>query len=137
MLILDPWRKFIPSSNKSSSAGKGSHQYPMNPIETISRKRTRKISKRDELDSLQFTQLEDEVEVKEDGTIVDGRTQNDRIHSRKWRPDDDELHLTTTTIRRAGDGNGGVVRDSKSLDDADRDIITVTRRVEWDETRHD
>jgi hypothetical protein len=137
MLILDPWRKFIPSSNKSSSAGKGSHQYPMNPIETISRKRTRKISKRDELDSLQFTQLEDEVEVKEDGTIVDGRTQNDRIHSRKWRPDDDELYLTTTTIRRAGDGNGGVVRDSKSLDDADRDIITVTRRVEWDETRHD
>jgi hypothetical protein len=42
----------------------------MNPVETISKKRTRKISKRDDLDSLQFTQLEDDVEVKEDGTVV-------------------------------------------------------------------
>jgi hypothetical protein len=125
MHILDPWRKFIPSSNKSSSAGKGSHQYPMDPIETISKKRTRKISKRDELDSLQFTQLEDEVGAKEDNTIVD------RIHSRNWRPDDDELQLTTTTIRRAEDGHSGVVRDSKSLDDEDRDSIIVTRRFEW------
>jgi hypothetical protein len=137
MCIVDPWRKLIPSSNKSSSADKGSHQYPLNTIETISKKRTRKIAKRDELDSLQFTQLEDEVEVKEDGTIVDGRTQDDRVHSRNWRPDDDELQLTTTTIRRAEDGHSGVARDSKSMDTVDRDSITVTRRFEWDEMRHD
>jgi hypothetical protein len=36
--------------------------------------RTRKVSKRDELDTLQFTQLEDETDVKENGIVVESQT---------------------------------------------------------------
>jgi hypothetical protein len=133
--VLDPWRKLVPSSNKSSSGSKGSRQYPLNTIETISKKRTRKISKRDELDTLQFTQLEDEVDVREDGTVAEGQTLKDRHHSRGWRPEE-ESGATRTTIRRNESGYGETGGENRGMDDANGDGITMTKKFEWDETRH-
>jgi hypothetical protein len=139
MCILDPWRKLVPSNKKSSSAGQSSRDYPLSPIETISKKRTRKILRKDELDSLQFTQLEDELEAKPSGTIVDiftaGRPKKDYEHSGNWRPDDDEMCFTTTTIHRAESDNAA--GENKSMHSLDRDGITMTKRFDWDEAiRH-
>ncbi|KAH3913028.1 hypothetical protein HBI56_088640 [Parastagonospora nodorum] len=140
--ILDPWRKLIPSVKKSSSDGssKSSRPYPLNTIETISKKRTRKINKKDELDSLQFTQLEDEVEVKANGTVVresvKATGKRDCDNSGNWRPDDDEMCLTTTTVHRSESEAGLTKEENRSLDSLERDGITMTKRFEWDEERH-
>jgi hypothetical protein len=140
--ILDPWRKLIPSVKKSSSGGssKSSRPYPLNTIETISKKRTRKINKKDELDSLQFTQLEDEVEVKANGTVVresvKATGKRDCDNSGNWRPDDDEMCLTTTTVHRSESEAGLTKEENRSLDSLERDGITMTKRFEWDEERH-
>jgi hypothetical protein len=110
----------------------------LNTIETISKKRTRKIRK-DELDSLQFTQLEDEVEVKGDGTVREPPkvvVKRDCDDSGNWRPDDDEMCLTTTTVHRS-ESEAGLSRvDNRSVDSLEREGITMTKRFEWDETRH-
>jgi hypothetical protein len=62
--------------------------------------RTRKMSKRNDLDTLQFTQLKDEIDVKGNGTVVESQTLDNHQHSRTWRPDDYEMGSTTTTIHR-------------------------------------
>jgi hypothetical protein len=98
--ILDPWHRLVPPNNKSSAGSKGSRQYPFNNVETISRMRTRKMSKRNDLDTLQFTQLKDEIDVKGNGTVVESQTLDNHQHSRTWRPDDYEMGSTTTTIHR-------------------------------------
>jgi hypothetical protein len=135
---LRPWRKLLPSSNKSSSAGTGKNvrPYPLNDLETISKKRTRKISKKDELESLHFTQLDNEAMFKYDGAVIRAPPRAAmRRNPSDWRPDDDEMCLTTTTIHRsqseAGTGGG-----NRSMDSLDKDGITMTRKFEWDETRH-
>jgi hypothetical protein len=95
--------------------------------------------RKDELDSLQFTQLEDDLEAKPTGVGIDLVANNwpkkDYEHSGNWRPDDDEMCLTTTTIQRSDtDHTAGEKRSMHSLD---RDGITMTKRFEWDETiRH-
>jgi hypothetical protein len=136
--LVGPWRNFLPSSKKSSSSGsKSSRAFPLNTIETISKKRTRKI-KKNELDSLQFTQLEDEVEVKGDGTVREPAKvviKRDYDDSGNWRPDDDEMCLTTTTVHRS-ESEAGLSRENRSVDSLEREGITMTRRFEWDETRH-
>jgi hypothetical protein len=98
--------------------------------------RTRKVSKRDELDTLQFTQLEDETDVKENGIVVESQTLDDHQHSRTWRPDDYEMGLTTTTIHSEEGGYGATSGGDIRMDNANRDGITMTREFEWDETRH-
>jgi hypothetical protein len=136
--IVHPWRKFVKSSNKSSSTGTGSRPYPLSPLETISKKRTRKISRRDELDSLQFTQLEDEVDVKADGTVVSTREERSKKnhghdHSKTWRPDEDEMCLTSTTVHRSQSTAEGTAGEEKSIHSVERDGIIMTRRFDWDE----
>ncbi|KAH7384199.1 hypothetical protein DE146DRAFT_636332 [Phaeosphaeria sp. MPI-PUGE-AT-0046c] len=136
--IVQPWSKFVTSSNKSSSIGKGSRPYALSTLETISKKRTRKISKRDELESSQFTQLGDELDVKEDGTEVGSHEErpkktHNHDHSKNWRPDEDEMCLTTTTIHRSQSTAEGTTRDNKSIHSVDKDGITMTRRFDWDE----
>jgi hypothetical protein len=135
--MLSPWRKLLQSSNKSSSAhsGKTARPYPLNDLETISKKRTRKISKKDELESLALTQLDDDVDVKYNGTMIrePARAAMRRSPS-DWRPDDDEMCLTTTWIHRSQSSaeKGEGYRSSDSLD---KDDITMTREIEWDENR--
>jgi hypothetical protein len=139
MSILSPWYKFVSSSSKSCSTGRSSRQYPLSPIETISKKRTRKIFRKDDLDSLQLTQLEDDLEAQPTGTgfdiVANSWPKKDYAHSATWRPDDDELCLTTTTIHRSDTDQ--IAGENKSLHSLDPDGITMTKRFEWDETiRH-
>jgi hypothetical protein len=139
MCILSPWRNWVSSSGKSCSTGRSSRQYPLSPIETISKKRTRKILRKDELDSLQFTQLKDDLEAKPTNTgpdiVANNWPKKDYEHSGNWRPDDDEMCLTTTRIHRSDtDHTAG---ENRSMHSLDRDGITMTKRFEWDETiRH-
>jgi hypothetical protein len=133
--ILDPWHKLVPSSNKSSSGSKGSRQYPFNNAETISKMRTRKISKRDDLDTLQFTQLKDEIVVKGNGTVAESQTLDEHQHSCTWRPDEYEMGSTSTPTRRKEGGYGAANGNDIRTDGANRDVITMTRKFEWDENR--
>ncbi|KAF1921531.1 hypothetical protein BDU57DRAFT_489397 [Ampelomyces quisqualis] len=140
IFLLQPWRKLTKPTGKSSSTEQGSMPNQMNTLETISKKRTRKIFKRDELESLPLTQLEDDVEVKQDGKMV---LENARCpetnfeHSGSWRPDDEEMCLTTTTIKRGVSQTGGLTGEDHTIDGKDRDGITLTKKFEWDEaTRH-
>ncbi|KAL5119955.1 hypothetical protein ACEQ8H_002053 [Pleosporales sp. CAS-2024a] len=138
--FLSPWRKLIPPSKKSSSAGSGksARPYPLNALETISRKRTRKVSNQDELDTLHFTQLDDESELKEGVTVTreSETAANKRNHTclERWRPDDDDMCLTTTVVQRS-DSEAGLKRsDHGSVEEPEREGITMTKRFEWDET---
>ncbi|KAJ4334064.1 hypothetical protein N0V87_007117 [Didymella glomerata] len=118
--VLQSWFNFIPSTR--SSSGKGSRSISINPIETIGKKRTRKISKQDTLGGSQFTELNDNVDADEER-----RGQ----HSRAWRPDEDEMCLTTTTVHAHNESRPGTERSVSGA----REVggINVTKEFEWDE----
>ncbi|KAF2024802.1 hypothetical protein EK21DRAFT_77914 [Setomelanomma holmii] len=130
--ILETWFKYVPSTNKST--GNSSRPYPLSPLETISKKRTRKINKKNDLESTNFTmtnftQLEDDVD---DHRVTITTARNDRDDSGNWRPDEDEMCLTTTKIHRSesehsANGEHGLVEN------LERDGITMTTKFEWDE----
>lgn len=114
----------LPSSRKSSDH---SRSYPSSPtaLETISKKRTRKISKKDDLE----------------GTIAEGgrreskswiRGRHNQEHSRTWRPDEDEMCLTTTTVH-SENKQVGLEEFFRGSDDSRG--ITMTREFEWDEAK--
>jgi prephenate dehydratase len=106
----------------------------MNPLETISTRRMRKVSKKDDMESTNytnFTQLEDEVDGEGASTAKPRMSlKRDHNHSAAWRPDEDEMCLTTTTIHASTNAPGEV---AKSLDSLDREGITMTKNFEWDE----
>jgi hypothetical protein len=118
--ILQSWFNFIPSER--SSSGKGSRSLSLNPIETIGMKRTRKISKQDTLGGSQFTELNDDIEA-----IEERRGQ----HSGAWRPDEDEMCLTTTTVHAHSDSRSGTEKGTP--DAREGGGINVTKEFEWDE----
>jgi hypothetical protein len=116
--ILQSWFNYIPSEH--SSSGKRSRSVTLDPIETIGKKRTRKISKNDTLGGSQFTDPNEDVEVNEER----------REHSGAWRPDEDEMCLTTTTVRARSDNRLETERISP---DEDGGGINVTKEFEWGE----
>lgn len=118
--VLASWFNYIPSER--SSSGKGSRSISLQPIETIGKKRTRKISKQDTLGGSQFTELNDDADEAEEG-----RTQ----HSRAWRPDEDEMCLTTTTVHARNDSRTGTDRSTPEAGDGGG--IVMTKEFEWDE----
>ncbi|KAH6642043.1 hypothetical protein C7974DRAFT_326944 [Boeremia exigua] len=119
LYILQSWFNFVPSDR--SSSGKGAHSITLNPIETIGKKRTRKVSEHDTLGESLFTELND------DGA-VEGERQGQ--HSRAWRPDEDEMCLTTTTVHGRSDSRSATERTSPV--DMDGGGINVTKEFEWD-----
>lgn len=143
MYILENWLKFIPSTKKSSSSG-SAPIYPLSPLETISKKRTRKIPKKDDLISTLHSQLDTQVDVNENGTVrndpdkkprIRTRVKRENEHSGDWRPDEDEMCLTTTTVQGNEKEAETSMREGKSLDSLDVNGITMTKQFEWDETR--
>ena len=120
LYIMASWFNFIPSER--SASGKGSRSISLNPIETIGQKRMRKISKQDMLGVSQFTELNSDGDAEEEG-----RTQ----HSRAWRPDEDEMCLTTTTVHARTDSRSGIERST--LETRDGGGISVTKEFGWDE----
>jgi len=118
--VMASWFNFVPS--EPSSSGKGSRSISLNPIETIGKKRTRKISKQDTLCGSQFTELNEDIEATEEG-----RSQ----HSKAWRPDEDEMCLTTTTVHARNDSRNRIERSAPETIDGGG--ITMTKEFEWDE----
>jgi hypothetical protein len=118
LYILQSWFNYVPSEH--SFSGKRSRSVTLDPIETIGKKRTRKISKNDTLGGSQFTDLN------EGGKVSEER----REHSGAWRPDEDELCLTTTTVRARSDSRPGIDHSSP---DGGGGGINVTKEFEWGE----
>ena len=118
--IMQSWFNFIPSGR--SSSGKGSRSNSLNPIETIGQKRMRKISEQDTLGDSQFTELNDAGDADEERR---------GHHSRAWRPDEDEMCLTTTTVHARNESRTGTERSTS--DARDGGGINVTKMFEWDE----
>lgn len=118
--ILQSCFNYIPSTRASS--GKGSHSISINPIETIGKKRTRKMSKQDTLGGSQFTELDD---------IVDADAEWRGQHSRAWRPDEDEMCLTTTTVHAPNESRPGTERSTSGS--KKEGGINVTTEFDWDE----
>ncbi|KAH6642825.1 hypothetical protein C7974DRAFT_386223 [Boeremia exigua] len=142
MYIIENWFSFVPVVSKGSTdRSKSSRDFTLNPLETISKKRTRKIKKPD-LESTNitnFTQIDDELGVDAHGAVthVDKDDKKIRVSVRKdhdktgnWRPDDDEMCLTTTTVHRSASGAG---MEDGSIESLDRDGIRMTTKFEWDE----
>ncbi|KAJ8117308.1 hypothetical protein OPT61_g1460 [Boeremia exigua] len=106
-----------------SSSGKASHSITLEPIETIGKKRTRKISIQDTLADSQFTEIVDDSDAQ-------GGKQGQ--HSRAWRPDEDEMCLTTTTVHAHGESRTGTGRGSPEAQESAG--ISVTKEFDWGET---
>ena len=142
MHIMEHWFRFVPVVRKSSTdKSKSSRDFTLNPLETISKKRTRKIKKHDveSTNFTNFTQIEDELEVDAHGAVTQvGKddkkirvsVRKDRDETGTWRPDDDEICLTTTTAHRSA-SEAGV--EDRSTEDPDRDRIRITTKFKWDE----
>ena len=82
----------------------------------------RKISKQDTLGGSQFTELNDNVDADEER-----RGQ----HSRAWRPDEDEMCLTTTTVQTHNESRPGTERSASGAREGGG--INVTKEFDWDE----
>lgn len=134
MYVKDTCSTHLPSTRKSSSADTDSQPYALNPLETISKKRTRKISKPDDL----------EHTLVDDDNVANGPRRSDRKpwnrtkkvddHSSSWRPDEDEMCLTTTTVHGSDKQLGfeEFVNESQEARG-----ITMTTEFDWDEAKRD
>jgi len=133
------------SSAKYSGGSPGASQ-KLHTIETISKKRTRKITKRDPWGETQFTNLEEDDDDKKDEIemsprIVHAKPQLKHRFSKEngqqsgtWKPDEDEdeMCLTTTTIR----GKEGRKVDEERLESGmGMEAISGQREFAWGENK--
>lgn len=118
--ILQSWFSFVPSER--SSSGKGTHSISLNLVPTIGKMRVRKISRNDTLRGSQFTELND------DGDL---RGRDSEQHSTTMRRDEEDMNMTTGTVHVWSDSRATTERNS--VEASDREGINVTRDIEWDE----
>ncbi|CAI9633022.1 unnamed protein product [Alternaria burnsii] len=127
-------------SRSLPSTLKGSHHvespaHSLDPLETISKKRTRKIKVNDTLEGTTVTQTEIRIDRKSWM-----RSNKDHEPWGKSRLDEDEIGLTTTHVHgecpNAGRKASSEVRISESPPNDRRERgITLTREFEWDERK--
>lgn len=149
MRFLEVVFHYVPSSHSLSGEGPNDRSTKLNTIETISKKRTRKVRRTDP-NALDTALEEDEaVESQEEPANPQhkGLFRNKRgSQSGAWRPDEDEMCLTTTVIQGKGI-NGGRKVDEESLEDGAGDEggghrmsnmgqVVVTKEFAWDEERN-
>jgi hypothetical protein len=130
--ITDALSRSLPSTLKGSHHIESPAQ-SLDPLETISKKRTRKIKVNDTLDGTTVTQTEIRTERKSWM-----RSRNDHEPWGRSRLDEDEIGLTTTHVHgecpNAGGKESSDVRLSESPPSDRRERgITLTREFEWDE----
>jgi hypothetical protein len=134
LYILQSVFGFVPSTAKASS---DSPSHKLNTIETISKKRTRKISNKDSLGGTQFTNLDDGSAL--DISVQEGKSKRfskSNGPSAKWRPDDDEMCLTTTTIQGSHGPGGGRTIDEESFEGRfDHGSIRVEKEFAWGDNK--
>ncbi|EFQ91659.1 hypothetical protein PTT_11436 [Pyrenophora teres f. teres 0-1] len=129
ILAMNNLSRRMPSTLKSSRHSE-SPAHSLDPLETISKKRTRKIKIKDPLEST-VAGTESRVDRK---SWMRSRTDNE--HWGKFRPDDDEMCLTTTTVHVNDKERSGVGMSVISEHDREENGITMTRKFEWDERTH-
>ncbi|RYN79723.1 hypothetical protein AA0117_g3550 [Alternaria alternata] len=127
-------------SRSLPSTLKGSHHiespaHSLDPLETISKKRTRKIKVNDTLEGTTVTQTEIRTDRKSWM-----RSNKDHEPWGRSRLDEDEIGLTTTHVHgecpNAGRKASSEVRISESPPNDRRERgITLTREFEWDERK--
>jgi len=121
MKVINALSTRLPSSFKSSQHSESSGP-SLNPLETISKKRTRKINLKD--------------------TLGDTINNDTRSQWGKSRLDEDEMCLTTTTVHGECPGTAlckeGSVTTSELSQSMRRERgITMTKEFAWDEGTHD
>ena len=115
------------SSHKSSQHTE-SPAHTLNPLETISKKRTRKIVIKDTFDDTLATQDERRGETK---SWIKSKSQHE--HWGRSRLDEDEICLTTTTVQ-VSDKEGSKVESTEiPRDEEEGRRITMTKEFAWDE----
>lgn len=137
MRLIESWLKYLPKK-WSSASDDSAPQVQLSPLETISKKKTRKI-KKDDLNSTQHTQMESHIDVNEhgavperkDGTKLRIRVRKDQENTGNWRPDEEEMCLTTTTVQTKDKDVEESTKDKHSVESAEG--ITMTREFDWDE----
>ncbi|CAO2655321.1 Nn.00g103850.m01.CDS01 [Neocucurbitaria sp. VM-36] len=133
--VLDTCSSHIPSTRKSSVKN-DSQPYPLNPIDTISKKRTRKITKNDDLERTLVDGTDTKVGARgERKSWV--KAKHNHEHSKSWRPDEDEMCLTTTTVHGSDKGDSQVVIEDLFAGRSDAGGITMTKEFDWDEAKRD
>lgn len=147
MRVLEFVFGYVPSSFSGSggrsggrSGGKGTRSTRLVTLETISKKRSRPVRRGDEiLDSVMDNESDEYKQDTEDGSSG-GRVRT-VYHKRSsqsgaWRPDEDEMCLTTTVIQ--GKDNGSIGGDSAERGDSrersgDIGQVVVTKEFAWGE----
>ncbi|KAF1938069.1 hypothetical protein EJ02DRAFT_426064 [Clathrospora elynae] len=130
--VINALTTHLPTTHKSSHNDETPPQ-SLHPLETISRKRTRKIPKNNDLEG---TLIEEAG-----GTKVAGRAERKswgkaRTSNEHWgrsRPDEDEMCLTTTTVHSADKEGYKHGFEELPRHSQDERGITMTREFEWDE----
>jgi len=131
--IINVFSNHLPSTRKSSQYTE-SPAISLDPLETISKKRTRKIAAEDDLERTCVDEEESDP-VARSRKKPWSRTKRAPEQTRNWRPDEDEMCLTTTTIH-GSDKDGSKAGMEEFLREGREDGgITMTREFEWDEGR--
>ncbi|KAI8932085.1 hypothetical protein NX059_010971 [Plenodomus lindquistii] len=127
----------LPSSARKSSQQSDSQPPSVNPLETISKKRTRKIKLHNDLEGTTIDEHGDGTITSKRRSWIKSMRQNE--NSSNWRPDEDEMCLTTTTVHGICPGNGKetdkVGFEEIIKEGPDDKGITMTREFDWDEER--
>lgn len=122
------------TSTRKSSQYTESPAHSLNPLETISKKRTRKIATDSDLEHTYVDDDESDTKVR---TNRKSWAKARRTHEQtgNWRPDEDEMCLTTTTVHCSDKDGGNVDFESSSRDGREDGGITMTTEFDWDEER--
>lgn len=132
--VVDTCSTHLPSTRKSLSTDTDSPPYPLDPLETISKKRTRKISKNDDLEHTVVEEDDNANNDRRNDRKPWSRTKKADEHSSNWRPDEDEMCLTTTTVH----GSDKQVGFEEFLsENQEAQGITMTTEFDWDEAKRD
>ena len=132
--VTDVLSRSLPSTLKGSHHME-SPAHSLDPLETISKKRTRKIKVNDTLEGTTVTQTEIRTDRKSWM-----RSNKDHEPWGRSRLDEDEIGLTTTHVHgecpNAGRKASSEVRISESPPNDRRERgITLTREFQWDERK--
>lgn len=147
MRVLDAVFGYVPSSLSGSGGRSGgvssrSRSMRLQTLETISKKRTRPMRRGDEiLDSVMDNESDEYKQNTEDGSPGGGSRVRPVYHKRSsqsgaWRPDEDEMCLTTTVIQ--GKDSNSIGGDSAERGDSreqtgDIGQVVVTKEFAWGE----
>jgi post-segregation antitoxin (ccd killing protein) len=124
--VMNALSSRIPSSRKSSRYTE-SPANSLNPLETISKKRTRKININDTLEGT----INNEENRGERKSWIRSKTEHE--HWGRSRLDEDEMCLTTTTVHGSDKEESDVHVSDLSQNGREERGITMTRKFEWDE----